>query len=226
MTAQPETHLPPPLLPASGLSQQTAREHVLGQGACVPGQGACARFREHKPRSWAQPWAVEHRPGPWSTSPGQGARQAGLTRELPCRPTFPSLPGVSDPPCEPPEPSPAGSCCCRKDTLSVGLRHPHGAPDNPDPTERGSARSVNVEKPHFVWRALGREQPPGIARWACTSLRGLHRDPLCLGSMDPGPCSAMGQLATWATWPCCPNTSGSFLGPSQQCRGKSSQKDV
>lgn len=108
MTAHPSLP-PPPLLPASGLSQQTAREHVPRPGSTCLGQGACARFREHKPRSWsttlgrgAQVQAKEH---------GRQALQGAALQFC----LFPSLPGVSDPPCEPLGPA-AGSCYCRKDT--------------------------------------------------------------------------------------------------------------
>lgn len=212
MTAHPSLP-PPPLLPASGLSQQTAREHVPGPGSTSPGRGA-------------QPWAVEHKPGRGAqVQAKEHCRQAleGAALQF-C--LFPSLPGVSDAPCEPLGPA-VGSCYCRKDTPAQGrgsgtlTRHQKTLT-----LLREGLRTLRTwRSPISSDRPWGGEQPPSIAGWACTSRR-PPRDPLCLGSVDPGPCSAVGQLVTWATWPCCPNTSGSFLGPSRQCHGKSSQREL
>lgn len=145
MTAQPSLP-PPPLLPASGLSQQTAREHVPRPGSTCRARSMCPIQGSISPGPGAQPWAVEHKPGPWAQvqakdTPGRPYR--GCPADL----LFPSLPSLRSP-CEPLGPA-AGAATARKDThlSGAGLRHPHGAPDNPDPTERGSAHSECGEAP-------------------------------------------------------------------------------
>lgn len=104
----------------------------------------------------ARTQAREHEPGPGSMGPATGApREGGCTgcalQGAALRLCLLlSLPEVSDPPMSP--------GCSRWVLLlqeghtcpGVGLRHPHGARGNPAPTERGSAHSEHVEKPHFI----------------------------------------------------------------------------
>lgn len=104
-----------------------------------------------------------------------------------------------------------------------GLRHPTGHQVTLTLLREGPRTLRTWRSPVSSDGPWGGEQPPGVPAWACTSLR-PPRDPLCLGSVDCGPCSAAGRLATRATWPVLPYTSGSFLGPSRQCHGKSSQR--
>lgn len=135
------------------------------------------------------------------------------------------MPGVLDPLREPLGLA-VGSCYSRKDTPVQGR-------GSGTPTGHQATLTLLRDGPCTLrmWRSpissdgpWGGEQPPGVPAWACTSLR-PPRDPLCLGSVDPG------LAPLWAGWQpseplgqCYPYTSGSFLGPSRQCRGKSSQR--